>query len=151
MNIFSSPLNPEAFNHLAAAGMLGPIAGSSSSVPSSSAPPPRLRSSYSSLDTHESQQGHSSNTPFASPSHPYQKPNHISSSLPRINGTSHNGLPNGKHFTHDRDISTHSRQGSTGKSKKNVLFLRFLTPGLDRVRRFVNIPSTFLHVFWLLL
>ncbi|KAH9992571.1 hypothetical protein BJV77DRAFT_1067592 [Russula vinacea] len=113
--MFSSPLNPEMFAHLAAAGVLGPIAGASSSVPSSSAPP-RLRPAYPSLDTHGSQQGLSSNTSFASPSHPYQKPNHVSSSLPRMNGTSHNGLSDRKHITHDRDISTHSRQGSTGSA-----------------------------------
>ena len=113
----SSPLDPEMFAHLAAAGMLGPTTGISSSVPSSSgAPPPRHRPSLSPLDTqHESQQGHSRNASFASPSHPYQKPNHISS-LSGINGRSHNGPPDGKRIARDGDISTHSRQGSTGKS-----------------------------------
>jgi len=110
--------------HLASAGMFGPIAGTSSSVSAGSAPLPRLRPSYSSLDTHESQQGHSRNASFASPSHPYQKSNHISSPLPRTNGMSHNGLPDGKRIAHDGDISTHSRQGSTGKSfvKERIVF-----------------------------
>ena len=114
--------------NLAAAGMFGPIAGTSSSVPASSAPPPRLRPSFSSHGTYESQQGHSRNPSFASPSHPYQKSNHTSSPLPRINGTSHNGLPDGKRIVHDGDISTHSRQGSTGKSfvKERIVFCTFL-------------------------
>jgi hypothetical protein len=148
MNIFSSPLNPEMFAHLAAAGVLGSVPGASSSVPSSNAPPPRSRPSFPSLDPHDSQQDRSNNAPFASPSHLYQKPDHISSSVPRINGTSHNGLSNGKHITHDEDISTHSRQDSTGKSfiskNKNA---SYLTPGLARVSHFFNVPSPFLHVF----
>jgi GATA-binding protein len=116
MNIFSSPLNPEMFAHLAAAGVLGSVPGASSSVPSSNAPPPRSRPSFPSLDPHDSQQDRSNNAPFASPSHLYQKPDHISSSVPRTNGTSHNGLSNRKHITHDEDISTHSRQDSTGSA-----------------------------------
>jgi hypothetical protein len=97
------------FAQLAAAGMLGSVPGASSSVPSSNPP----RSSFPSLDTRDSRQDHS---PFASPSHPYQRPEHLSTSVPRTNGASHNGLPDGKHITHDGGISTHSRQGSTGKS-----------------------------------
>ena len=148
MNVFSSPLNPAMFAQLAAAGVLGSVPGSSSSVPSSNPPPPGPRSSFPSLDTRDSRQDHS---PFASPSHPYQRPEHISSSVPRTNGASHNGLPNGKHITHGGDISTHSRQGSTGKTfilieRKTHLFL---TAEPSRISRLVNIPSTFLHIFWL--
>jgi hypothetical protein len=148
MNVFSSPLNPEMFAQLAAAGVLGSGPGASSSVPSSNPPPPCPRSSFPSLDTRDSRQDHS---PFASPSHPYQRPEHISPSVPPTNGTSHNGLPNRKHFTHGGDINTHSRQGSTGKSfiiKKEKRH-RFLTTELTRISRLVNVPSAFLHVFWL--
>lgn len=113
MNVFSSPLNPEMFAQLAAAGVLGSVPGASNSVPSSNPPPPCPRSSLPSLDTRDSRLDHS---PFATPSHPYQRPEHISSSVPRTNGTSHNGLPDGKHITHGGDISTHSRQGSTGSA-----------------------------------
>src|SRR6266478_3307078 len=109
MNIFSSPLNPETFAHLAAAGVIGSLPGAPSSVPSSNPPPPPPRPPFSPLDTHDSQYDHSNNALFTSPSHPYQKPKHISSSVPRTNGASHNGLSDGRHFTH-------SRQGSTGKS-----------------------------------
>src|SRR6266852_8956209 len=112
MNVFSSPLNPEMFAQLAAAGMLGSVPGPSSSVPSSNPPPSCPRPSFPSLDIRDSRQDHS---PFASPSHPYQRPEHISS-VPRTNGASHNGLPDGKHIPHGGDISSHSRQGSTGKT-----------------------------------
>ena len=148
MNVFSSPLNPEMFAQLAAAGMLGSVPGAPSSVPSSNPPPPCPRPSFPSLDTRDSRQDHS---PFASPSHPYQRPEHMSSSVPRTNGASRNGLPDGKHVTHGGDIGTHSRQGSTGKSfySKKRKSHRFLTPKLARISRLVNVPSAFLHVFWL--
>jgi hypothetical protein len=131
MNVFSSPLNPEMFAQLAAAGMLGSVPGSSSSVPSSNPPPPCPRPSFPSLDTRDSRQDHS---PFASPSHPYQRPEHISSSVPRTDGVSHNGLPDGKHITHGGEISSHSRQDSTGKSlilkkEKSIAFLPQNLPG----------------------
>lgn len=148
MNVFSSPLNPETFAQLAAAGMLGSVPGASSSVPSSNPPPPCPRPPFPSLDTRDSRQDHS---PFASPSHPYQRPEHISSSVPRTNGASHNGLSDGKHITHGGDISTHSRQGSSGKSfiLKKEKSHRFLTLELARISRLVNVPSAVLHVLWL--
>ena len=145
MDVFSSPLNPEMFAQLAAAGMLGSVPGASSAVPSSNPPPSCQRPSFPSLDTLDSRQDHS---PFASPSHPYQRPEHISSSVPRTNGTSHNGLSDGKHITHG-GVSTHSRQGSTGKSFILNKTHRFLTSELARISRLVNVPSTILHVFWL--
>lgn len=148
MDIFSSPLNPEMFAHPPVTSVLGPIAGASGSVPSSIGSYTRLQASFPSLDAHESPQDHSSSSSFASPSYPYQKPNFpdqanlasvpygikpklrrlgmvdVSSSVPRSNGTNCNGLSDGKHHTHDRDVGTHSRQGSTGKLfvKKSPIF-----------------------------
>jgi hypothetical protein len=135
MNVFSSPLNPEMFAQLAAAGMLGSVPGASSSVPSSNPPPPCPRPSFPSLDTRDSRQDHS---PFASPSHPYQRPEHLPSSVPRTNGASHNGLSDGKHITNGGDISTHSRQGSTGKSfikKKKIASLSYRRTCQDQPSR----------------
>lgn len=146
MDVFSSPLNPEMFAQLAAAGMLGSVPGASSAVPSSNPQTSCQRPSFPSLDTLDSRQDHS---PFASPSHPYQRPEHTPSSVPRTNGASHNGLSDVKHITHGGGVSTHSRQGSTGKSFILMKMHRFLTPELARISCLVNVPSTILHVFWL--
>ncbi|KAI0305684.1 hypothetical protein B0F90DRAFT_1815267 [Multifurca ochricompacta] len=138
-NIFSSPLNPEIFAHLAATGVLGPVAGTSSSVPSNIASPARLQSSFPLLDPYDPQQGHSYNPSFASSStsnqgsnvqdqaslapSPYNKPKlrrsgaaDISSTAPRTTGAKLNGLTNGKHVMHDADVRAHSRQGSAGSA-----------------------------------
>jgi hypothetical protein len=149
VDVLSSPLNPDMFAQLAAAGVLGPVAGASSSVPSSLASPARLRAPFPSLDAHNSRQSQSSTPSFATPSHPYQKPNipdqpglssspygvkpklprpdvaDLSSSIPLANGVSHNGLSGGGHITHDGNVSTHSRQGSSGNviRLKNASFL----------------------------
>jgi len=143
MDFFSSPLGPQMFAHPATTGIFGPITGPSSSIPSSHPSSARLLQSFPLLDAHDSRQCHSSNLPFDSSSHIYQKPNlpdhagsapalydikpklqrpgmlDISSSVPRINGTNHNGLPDGKHIAHNGNDSTHSRQGSSG-----ILFVK---------------------------
>ncbi|KAI0266754.1 hypothetical protein BC834DRAFT_969276 [Gloeopeniophorella convolvens] len=135
-NIFSSPLNPEMFAHLAATGVLGPIAGSSSSMPQSAAPPARLQPSFPLVDAHGLRQGHLANPPFPMP-HQHQKasvqeytvlpttsygrpkshrmgPADVSSGLPRAAGTRLNGSVDGKHPVHDNAARVHSRHGSAG-------------------------------------
>ena len=136
--MFSTPLNPQMFAHLATTGVLEPFAALSSGIPSCNPSPSRLLPSSPFLDVHDSQQGHSTNPSFASPPQPYQKVDlpdhassapspygtkpkfqrpglaHISSSVPHINGTNHNGLPDRRHIEHGGDDNTHSRQGSAG-------------------------------------
>jgi hypothetical protein len=170
MDVFSSPLNPQMFAHLASTGILESITGPSSDIPSSNPSPARLLHSSSYLNAHDSQQGHLTNSSFASPAQPYQKvhlPGYassapspygikqpklqrtgmvdISSSLPHTNGTSHNGLPNGRHIGHGGDDNTHSRQGSTGRSfvKSASLLPSHLKP--TRICRLVNVLTAFLH------
>lgn len=118
---------------------MGSTTMTSSDISSSNPSSTRHPSSFPPLDAHDSRQAHSNNASFASPSHPYLKPNipdhasqahpqygirpkaqspgmaHISPPVPRINGRSRNGLPDGRHIAHHGDGSTHSRQGSAGQ------------------------------------
>jgi hypothetical protein len=138
MDFFSPPLNPQMFAHLATAGIMGPTTATSSDIPSSNPSSTRLPSSFPPLDAHDPRHAHSNHHSFASPSHPFLKPNfpdhasptlaqygikpkaqspgmvHISNPLPRTNGTSRNGLPDGRHITRRGGDSTHSRHGSAG-------------------------------------
>lgn len=136
-DIFSSPLNPELFAHLAAAGVLGPVASTSSSVPSSIVSPARSQPPFPPLNAYDSQQGRS-DTPFISPSHPSQKASFqgqrslatspygepksrrpimvdVSSTTPRPAGAKPTGLKDADRNIHD-DIKAHSRRGSAGSA-----------------------------------
>jgi hypothetical protein len=131
-DLFSSPLNPDLFAHLAATGGLGPVASTSSSVPSSFVPPARSQHPFPLLDTYDSQQGHS-DTPFNSPSYPSFRdqrnfatsPYHesksrrpvmadVSLTIPGPAGAKPSGLNDAGRGIHD-DIRAHSRRGSAGK------------------------------------
>ena len=169
MDIFSSPFNPQMFAHIANTGIMGSTTLTSSDMSSSNPSSTRPPSSFPPLDAHDSRQAHSNNASFASPSHPYLKPNfpdhasqalpqygikprtqspgmaHISPPVPRINGRSRNGLPDGRHIAHHGDGSTHSRQDSAGQiicKQKPHSCLLTLWPA--RVRRFVNILTALL-------
>jgi hypothetical protein len=157
------------FAHIASTGILESINGPSSDIPSSNPSPARLLHSSSFLDAHDSQQGHLTNSSFASPAQPYQKlhlPGHassapspygtkpklqrtgmvdIASSLPHPNGTSHNGLPNGRHIGHGGGDNTHSRQGSTGRLfLKNASFLPSHRKP-TRICRLLNVLTALVH------
>ncbi|KAH9961238.1 hypothetical protein BC827DRAFT_333803 [Russula dissimulans] len=166
-DIFSSPLNPEMFAHLATTGVLGPIAGTSNGLSSNVASPSRLQTSFPSQDAQGSQQDRPSDS-FASPLHPYQKPilsghaalpshgvkpksrhpiiTDISSPAVRTRNTSHNGLPDGKH---NGDVGTHSRQGSAGSAVSSTYLPPFYTtpgfgsnPGITAGRSNAGLPPT---------
>jgi hypothetical protein len=133
-DMFSAPLNPDLFAHLAATGVLGPVASTSNgNIVSRSHPPLHL------LDVYDSQQGHSD--AFISPSHPsFQDKRNLATSpydesktrrpimadasatIPRSAGTKSSGLKDSKRDIHD-DIRAHSRRGSAGKvfCKSSVL------------------------------
>lgn len=124
-DMFSAPLNPDLFAHLAATGVLGPVASTSNGSivsPTRSQPPLHL------LHVYDSQQGHS-DTQFISPSHPSlnlatspyddsktRRPimADASTTIPRSAGTKSSGLKDSKCNIHD-DIKAHSRRGSAGK------------------------------------
>lgn len=129
-DMFSAPLNPDLFAHLAATGVLGPVAstsnGSIASPTRSQQPPLHL------LDVYDSQQGHS-DTSFISPSHPcFQDKRNLatlpydesktrrpimadaSATIPRSAGAKSTGMKDSKPDIHD-DIRAHSRRGSAGK------------------------------------
>ncbi|KAH9176426.1 hypothetical protein EDB89DRAFT_161418 [Lactarius sanguifluus] len=132
-DIFSSPLNPELFAHLAATGVLGPVASTSGSVPSNVVSPARSQPPFPLLDAYEDH----TDTPFISHSHPSQKANFqdqrglaspydesksrrpvmadVSSTIPRPACAKHNGLKDAKRDIHD-DIRAHSRRGSAGSA-----------------------------------
>lgn len=131
-DIFSSPLDPELFAHLAATGVLGPVASTSGSVPSNVVSPARSQPPFPLLDAYEDH----TDTPFISHPHPSQKVNFqdqrslaspydesksrrpvmadVSSTIPRPACAKHNGLKDSKRDIHD-DIRAHSRRGSAGK------------------------------------
>ncbi|KAI9437758.1 hypothetical protein H4582DRAFT_1815298 [Lactarius indigo] len=131
-DIFSSPLNPELFAHLAATGVLGPVASTSGSVPSNVVSPARSQPPFPLLDAYEDH----IDTPFISHPHPSQKANvhdqrslaspydeskshrpvmaAVSSTIPRPAGANPNGLKGAKRDIHD-DLRAHSRRGSAGK------------------------------------
>lgn len=127
--MFSAPLNPDLFAHLAANGVLGPVASTSNgniASPTRSQPPLHL------LDVYDSQQGHS-DTSFISPSHPcFQDKRNLatlpydesktrrpimadaSATIPRSAGAKSSGMKDSKSDIHD-DLRAHSRRGSAGK------------------------------------
>jgi hypothetical protein len=128
-DVFSSPLNPDLFAHLAATGVLVPVASTSNgSIPS----PTRSQPPLHLLDVYDSQQGHC-DPPFISPLHPsFQDKRNLATSpydesksrhpimadasatIPRSAGTKSTALRDSKRDIHD-DITAHSRRDSAGK------------------------------------
>jgi hypothetical protein len=143
----SSPLNPEMFAHLSATGVLGDIAGTLNSLPPTIASPAHLQPPFPLVDAHDSRQDNSSNSPFASPSHPYQKVDFqdhsclasspydskpklrrpgvpdISPPAPLLADAKRNGLSDGKSAMRGGVVGTHSRQGSSGEVSQDLVFL----------------------------
>jgi hypothetical protein len=134
-DLFSSPLNPDLFAHLAATGVLGPVA--STSNVQSLYPDHNLRSTcWMFMIPNKVTLTH-----FISPSHPsFQDKRNLATSpydesksrrpimadasatIPRSAGAKSSGLKDSKRDIHD-DIRAHSRRGSAGKvfCKSSVL------------------------------
>ena len=128
-DLFSSPLNPDLFAHLAATGVLGPVASTSNG---SLVSPTRSQHPLHLLDAYDSQQGHSDSA-FISSSHPsFQRESSLatspydgsksrrpvmadaSSTMPRSTSAKFNGMKDSKRDIHD-DVGAHSRRCSAGK------------------------------------